>query len=93
MEYTAEKQIATPKMDNFVTLFGKGVQAEQNGSTFYAGNVTLMEEAGIDIAAASGELDKLADAGKTPLLFAKDKELLGIIAVADREKETSNADW
>ncbi|MEE3397075.1 MAG: HAD-IC family P-type ATPase, partial [Succiniclasticum sp.] len=89
MEYTAEKQIATPKMDNFVTLFGKGVQAEQNGSTFYAGNVTLMEEAGIDIAAASGELDKLADAGKTPLLFAKDKELLGIIAVSDREKETS----
>ncbi len=77
------------KMDNFVTLFGKGVQAEQNGSTFYAGNVTLMEEAGIDIAAASGELDKLADAGKTPLLFARDKELLGIIAVADREKETS----
>lgn len=89
MEYTAEKQIAIPKMDNFVTLFGKGVQAEQNGSKFCAGNVTLMEEAGIDIAAVSGELDKLADAGKTPLLFAKDKELLGIIAVADREKETS----
>ena len=89
MEYTAEKQIDIQKMDSFVTLFGKGVQAEQNGSTFYAGNVTLMEEAGIYVAAVSGELDKLADAGKTPLLFAKDKELLGIIAVADREKETS----
>ena len=89
MEYTAEKQVAIPKMDNFVTLFGKGVQAEQNGSTFYAGNVTLMEEAGIDIAAVSGQLDKLADEGKTPLLFAQDKELLGIIAVADREKVTS----
>ena len=89
MEYTAEKQIAVPKMDNFVTLFGKGVQAEQNGSTFYAGNIKLMEEAGIGIATVSGQLDKLADEGKTPLLFAKDKELLGIIAVADREKATS----
>ena len=89
MEYTLEKQIAIPKMDNFVTLFGKGVQAEQNGSKFYAGNGKLMEEAGVDLAAVSGRLDTLSDEGKTPLLFAKDKELLGIIAVADREKATS----
>ena len=89
MEYTAEKQIAIPEMQNFVTLFGKGVQAEQNGNTFYAGNDKLMEEAGVDIAAVAGELGRLADEGKTPLLFAKDKELLGIIAVADQEKTTS----
>ena len=89
MEYTTEKQIAIPEMQNFVTLFGKGVQAEKNGSAFYAGNDKLMEEAGIDIASVAGELGRLADEGKTPLLFAKDKELLGIIAVADREKETS----
>jgi Cu+-exporting ATPase len=89
MEYTTEKQIAIPEMQNFVTLFGKGVQAEQNGNLFYAGNDKLMEEADIDIASVAGELGRLADEGKTPLLFAKDKELLGIIAVADREKETS----
>ena len=89
MEYTTEKQIAIPEMQNFVTLFGKGVQAEQNGSRFYAGNDKLMQEAGIDITAVAGELGRLADEGKTPLLFAKDRELLGIIAVADREKTTS----
>ena len=89
MEFVAEKSVAIPEMQNFTTLFGKGVQAEKDGSRFYAGNDKLMEEAGVAIAPVAKELDRLADEGKTPLLFAKDKELLGLIAVADREKATS----
>ncbi len=89
MEYTKEKQIVIPAMQNFVTLFGKGVQAEQDGHRYYAGNAALMEEVGINITAVASELDRLADEGKTPLLFAKGRELLGIVAVADREKLTS----
>ncbi|MBR1589998.1 MAG: heavy metal translocating P-type ATPase [Acidaminococcaceae bacterium] len=89
MDFVAEKSIAIPEMQNFTTLFGKGVQAEKNGSRFYAGNDKLMEEAGVAIAPVAKELDRLADEGKTPLLFAKDTELLGLIAVADREKATS----
>ena len=89
MEYVSEKGIAIPEMQNFTTLFGKGVQGETGGSRYYAGNDKLMEEAGVDLSPVSGELDRLADEGKTPLLFAKNKELLGLIAVADREKATS----
>ena len=89
MEYVTEKGIVIPEMQNFTTLFGKGVQGETGGSRYYAGNDKLMEEAGVDLSPVSGELDRLADEGKTPLLFAKDKELLGLIAVADREKATS----
>ena len=89
MEYVSEKGIVIPEMQNFTTLFGKGVQGETGGSRYYAGNDKLMEEAGVDLSPVSGELDRLADEGKTPLLFAKNKELLGLIAVADREKATS----
>ena len=89
MEYVLEKGIETPSMQNFATVFGKGVQAEKDGKRYYAGNEKLMEEAGIDISAANGELERLADEGKTPLLFAAGTDLLGIIAAADREKETS----
>ena len=89
MEYVSEKGIAVPDMQNFTTLFGKGVQAEKDGVLFYAGNAKLMEEAGVDPGSVNSELDRLADEGKTPLLFAKGKELLGLIAVADREKATS----
>ena len=89
MEYVAEKGIKIPDMQNFTTLFGKVVKAEEKGSRFYAGNSRLMEEAGVDLGSINSELDRLADEGKTPLLFAKDKELLGLIAVADREKASS----
>ena len=48
-----------------------------------------MDEVHIDTAAITANLNTLADDGKTPLLFANEKEIIGIIAVADVEKETS----
>ena len=48
-----------------------------------------MDEAHIDTKAITASLNALADDGKTPLLFADDKEIIGIIAVADVEKATS----
>lgn len=48
-----------------------------------------MEERGIDIAAFQRTGDLLAENGKTPLYFADDKKLLGIIAAADVVKPTS----
>lgn len=89
MEYAAEKNVTAPEMDNFQTLFGKGVRAQKNGITYYAGNIALMEETGADISAFTPSLERLADAGKTPLFFAREKEVIGLIAVADNEKKTS----
>lgn len=89
MEYAASKNIAPEPMENFTTIFGKGVRAEQNGSVYFAGNPLLMEEAGVETAPFREWLDELADAGKTPLLFARGKQFLGILAAADVEKKTS----
>ena len=43
----------------------------------------------IDISKIEPQINSLADEGKTPLIFAKDSNVIGIIAVADVEKETS----
>ena len=48
-----------------------------------------MLEHGISVEKGKNTLNQLADEGKTPLIFARNEELLGIIAVADSEKETS----
>lgn len=68
---------------------GMGLTAKQNGSTllggnekFIASNVKISEEISAQIKAFSSQ-------GKTPLLFAKNETLLGIIAVADTLKEDS----
>ena len=48
-----------------------------------------MEDVGIDTTSVINTLNRLGDEGKTPLLFATDKAIEGIIAVADMEKESS----
>ena len=89
MTYSKDKNIAPVKMTDFQAVFGKGIEAKYNGNTYYAGNATLMEEKGVDIAKYTGHFNALADDGKTPLLFAENKNIIGIIAVADMEKATS----
>lgn len=80
----------TPKaVSDFQAVFGKGVIASADGKTYYAGNAALMAEQGIAIGRYTGRLDALADQGKTPLIFADDSGVIGIIAVADMEKATS----
>ncbi|MEG1431227.1 MAG: HAD-IC family P-type ATPase, partial [Oscillospiraceae bacterium] len=77
--------------EDFIALHGKGVSATLQGSKFLAGNRAMLEEHGIDMEAARLTADALAEGGKTPLFFAKDGAIMGIIAVADTVKPSSAA--
>lgn len=87
--YAADHSLTGKTASDFKALFGRGVQAVIDGKTYYAGNIRLMDEVHIDTTSITATLNTLADDGKTPLLFADEKEVIGIIAVADVEKETS----
>lgn len=87
--YAADHSLTGKTASDFKALFGRGVQAVIDGKTYYAGNIRLMDEVHIDTTSITATLNTLADDGKTPLLFADEKEIIGIIAVADVEKETS----
>ena len=71
---------------NFENIPGKGLHADIGGASVYGGNAayikTVCEIDGITAKTAA----ELADQGKTPLYFASDGKLLGIIAVADVPK-------
>lgn len=84
-----EKGVAPKAVSDFRAVFGKGVIASADGKTYYAGNAALMAEQGIAIGSYTDRLDALADQGKTPLIFADNSGVIGIIAVADVEKATS----
>lgn len=84
-----ERGIAPKAVSDFRAVFGKGVIASADGKTYYAGNAALMAEQGIAIGSYTDRLDALADQGKTPLIFADNSGVIGIIAVADVEKATS----
>ena len=83
--------LPAPSVESFEALSGRGVTGLIEGRRYYAGNEALMTEHHIDISRAKGDLARLADEGKTPLLFATDAEYLGIIAVSDVVKPTSRA--
>lgn len=76
-------------IQNFSSISGKGIRATVEGASYIAGNLALMMEEGIDITVFEEDSHRLADEGKTPLYFADDKKILGIIAVADVVKKNS----
>ena len=78
-------------VSDFVAVAGGGVQAVQDGKTLYAGNDRYMESIGADTAALRAAAEMLAAAGKTPLYFAEEQQLLGVVAVADVVKPDSAA--
>ncbi len=90
-EYGAEKGVSSVAVTEFAVLPGNGLTAMLEGVTLRGGNRQFIEEHTIVSIETARLADRLAEEGKTPLFFAADDRLLGIIAVADRIKENSPA--
>lgn len=89
VKYGTEKGIEATEVTEFETLPGKGVSAYIDGRKFYAGNESLMAEKQIATERIKETLFAFANDGKTPLIFSDEKEVIGVIAVADVAKKTS----
>lgn len=83
------KDMELPNAEHFAAIPGKGITAEIQGSVYYAGNQKLIKEQGISCEKALGSIEKLSEEGKTPLILADEKQILGVIGVADVVKPTS----
>lgn len=84
-----ESNVETDEALGFTALPGHGVRAEINGKTAIGGNAALIKSKGMLDADMKALGERLADEGKTPLYFAFDGRIAGIIAVADVVKEDS----
>lgn len=85
-----EKVETGGSISHFESLTGQGVKAKANGETYFLGNQKLMDEQGIsiadDFAAKAKEWQQKA---YTVIYFAKGKQLLSVLAIADKIKDTS----
>jgi len=79
--------IQEPKKFNSIT--GKGVEAFYRNNKILLGNRKLMQDNKIRISDIEGEIVKLENEGKTVMLVAQNKALIGLVAVADTLKENS----
>ena len=83
------KDLAIAEITDFQALPGNGLTAKLDGAVLTGGSLKYISSLGTLSADAVAQAEALADSGKTPLLFARDGQLLGIIAVADVIKEDS----
>lgn len=89
VEESRRRGLSTAAVTEFTAVHGRGVRANLKGRPFLAGNQAMMEEAGVSLGGFPKKVEELAAQGKTPLYFADDKQVLGVIAVADTPKPTS----
>lgn len=84
-----ERRVPLCAVSDFTAVPGGGVQAQLDGTAIYAGNEQFMTLTGVNTGALRHAAEKLAQEGKTPLFFAEEERLLGVIAVADTVKSDS----
>ena len=90
LEEAQSRELKPRMITDFTALPGNGLSGKTEGSSLLGGSYTFIrekiEENGEKL---QQQAEQLAKQGKTPLLFAKDEKLLGMIAVADVIKEDS----
>ena len=89
VKYASENNIEISEVSDFKTLSGSGLSASINSEKIIGGKLTFISdycEVSDDV---KKKAEKLSDEGKTPLYFAKEDKLIGVIAVSDELKEDS----
>ena len=84
-----ERQLPLEKVEGFQALPGSGLTARLDGAELWGGSMDFIGSRVQVDETLRRRAEELAGAGKTPLLFARDGHLLGIIAVADVIKADS----
>lgn len=87
--YAEEKKIPEREITEFTALPGNGLQGRMAEGIIYGGNERFISQKVVLDSEIKKQAEAYASQGKTPLFFARDTQLLGIIAVADVIKEDS----
>lgn len=90
MDYAGEKMVRILPAADFQSVTGKGVKAVVEGSTILAGTASLLETGGVEISMdILQQKEKFETQAKTVIPIAKNGNIIGLFAVADRIKEDS----
>lgn len=90
VKYADEQKVKAETVTQFKAIAGHGVQGLVGNKKVFFGNRRLMGRENIEILKqVQNDIEKLESEGKTVMMLALDKELVGLIAVADTVKESA----
>ena len=87
--YNIGEEVSYLSANQFESVSGRGIKAVVNNTLYFAGNMAFMKENNISIDEVTEIADELAMEGKTPLYFANENGMIGLLAAADTIKDTS----
>lgn len=89
VKYAEERSVDPVEVIDFEAMPGNGLRGKCDEGLIVGGNFGYVKDFANISSDMENKADELSSEGKTPLFFAVDNRLLGIIAVADRLKEES----
>jgi Cu+-exporting ATPase len=84
-----EDRISISSSSEFWSETGRGVRVRVNGAATVVGSASLLEGDGVSVGPLATVAARAAHDGETPIFVASDGRLLGVIAVADRMRDSS----
>ena len=84
-----ERKIALAPVEAFESLTGRGVRGRVAGIPVALGNRKLLEEIGVDLSASAHQAETMRADGQTVMFVAAEKQLIGLLGVADPIKQTT----
>lgn len=88
-EYAKENAVKILAINDFKSIPGKGLEGSIENRRILGGNLTLLKENNVDFDGKIAQINEFYAKGLTPLLFAKEGILIGIIVVSDVIKKDS----
>jgi len=89
VKYATEQKIDLQKVINFSNIAGKGIKGGVNSAIYFLGNIKLVNDNKIVSTAITESMDKLVMEGKTAVILADQKQVLGLIGLSDQIKPES----
>lgn len=90
VRYAEEKNSKIIPIENFKAIPGQGVQGSIRNEIYYLGNRKLIcETLRFELRTIEKQIQQLEESGKTVMILANTKEIIGLIAVADTIKDTT----
>lgn len=89
INHAKKKKIAIPNPSKFESITGQGIQAMHQRKTILLGNRKLMQSKKISVKEIERKMQEYEADGKTAMIIAVNKKIVGIVAVADTVKENS----
>ncbi|MEK7582833.1 MAG: heavy metal translocating P-type ATPase [Patescibacteria group bacterium] len=84
LEYAKSNHVALQPISNFESIKGKGVRGTVDGVEYVAGNARLIAD--LKLAFDMKDIEAETSQGKTPIILATSREVLGVVMVADAIK-------